>query len=146
MAKVGTGTQSASKASVRKETIAAAAASISADGPIDYVSLYNKVDELQTKSVGKHAEVNAAQIRKIINGLFAGGKTEVAVAKVCMVVDIAFGLKKDDATGIDNRVANASVRSAGKAEGKYKIVSVNGAATFMVNDQPVKTKVKTVKQ
>ena len=124
MAKIGTGKQS-----VKQEITKALAHEIqAASGPIDFASLYDKVDAEKIDKV-RHATVTAAQVREIIEGTFDGGKTEVAVATVCDMVNIIYDLKKDG--DVDHRVQNASVRSAGIAGKKYKITTINGNAYFV---------------
>lgn len=102
------------------------------NGTIDYVALYNKIDaEKTTKTAKNSSGVGAAQIREVIDGLFGAGKDEVKVATVEAMVNNIHGLKKEG--DVDNRVQNASIRSAGEAGGKYIIDSTSGVALFKKN-------------
>lgn len=124
MSKIGTG-----KKNVKQETTSKLTDEVKAmNGIIDFVALYDKVDhEKVTRE--KRAEVSAEQIREIINGVFEGGKREVAVATIVDMVDIVYDLKKIG--DVDHRVQNASVRSAGIAGKKYKITTIGGNAYFV---------------
>lgn len=123
MAKIGEG----KKSNVKQETNAKIAAEIGS-GPIDFAALYDKVDKEKVEKV-KNALVSAEQIREIIDGVFESGKTEVAVSTIRDMVDIVHGLKKDG--DVDTRVQNSSVRSAGTAGKKYKIVTIGTNAYFV---------------
>jgi len=124
MAKIGNG-----KKHVKQEITKTMAAEIKAQsGPIDFASLYDKVDQEKVDRVS-HASVSAAQIREVIDGVFEGGKSEVAVATIRDMVDIVYDLKK--VGDVDHRVQNSSVRSAGEAGKKYTITTINGNAYFV---------------
>jgi hypothetical protein len=120
MAKIGNG-----KRHVKQEITKALTADIkTSSGPIDFAALYDKVDAEKVERV-RHASVSAEQIREVIDGTFEGGKTEVAVATVCDMVNIVYDLAKE------HHVQNSSVRSAGTAGKKYKIVTINTNAYFI---------------
>lgn len=92
---------------------------------MDLASLYDQVDaQRQTKSRG-NTPVNADQIREFRDELFASGKTEISVATLQKLIDMKFGLTKTEDG--DNRVQNASVRSAA-GSGDYEVVNRGNVA------------------
>jgi hypothetical protein len=116
------------KASKKANVVNGLKETITVGGNIDYAAIYDQIDAEKTTKV-KRDTATADQIREVIDGLFASGKTEVAVATVVDVVNISFGLTKVDKEH-DNTVQNSSVRSAGEAGGKYKIHTIQNVALF----------------
>lgn len=121
MAKIGSGKKPSAKQEIKTELTAEIKAQ---GGNINFADLYDKIDAEKVVRVSK-AGVSAEQVREIIDGVFESGKTEVAVATIRDMVDIVYNLDKEHAA------QNSSVRSAGTAGKKYKIVNIGTNAYFV---------------
>jgi len=86
--------------------------------------LFSHVEAQGTRTKG-NAVVSAETVRKYTDQLFDSGKASVPVAMLVHAINLKEGLSSKDG------IQNASVRSAVKAGGKYKIETIDSQAIIV---------------